>query len=149
MSPAFRSAYGRMVVLLALGLLALSVGATAYLLLAQGNGGPLGVGGVAGVEKSEHPQAQNRKAVTLLLIVSISVLLVFLFFLAAYLVIRIGQFVARERVGGKPTEYVDAWGNYRLTDAQISAATAEGRAEEGDEPPAPNPPPPPESPSGS
>jgi len=52
-------------------------------------------------------------------------LFILLFVIGAYLVIRVGQFVAREQVGGKTTAYVDAWQNYRLTDEQISAATEE------------------------
>jgi hypothetical protein len=156
MPPVPGSSYGRTAVLIALGVLAVTVGATAYLFLAQGHTQALNVGTRPGPDAGQPADglAENRRALTFLIMVSISALLILMFVLGAYLVIRVGHFLARERVGGKPTPYVDAWGSYRLTDEQIAAATAEGKpggppAE--DEPPEASPPPSPpaEPPSGS
>lgn len=76
----------------------------------------------------------TRNVSVMLTILLISALLILLFVIGAYLLIRVGRIVARTRtrVGGKPTEYVDAWRSYRLTDEQIAAATREN----GPEPPA-------------
>jgi len=79
------------------------------------------------------PQAEGlrvKRLVLLLTILLISCLLVLLFVVGSYLLIRIGRFV-RKPVAGKPTEYVDAWQQYRLTDEQIAAATAEPPTEGG------------------
>lgn len=142
MSPVPGSSRGRAAVLLGLGVLAVTVGATAYLFLAQGHFQSIEVGAGAGPATARTAQSEGRKVVSYLIIGSISALLILLFVLGAYLVIRVGHLVARERIGGKPTEYVDAWGSYRLTDEQISAATAEGEPDEdNDSPDAPRPPP--------
>ena len=54
-----------------------------------------------------------------------AILLILIFVVGSYLLIRIGRSVAQKRVGGKPTEYVDAWSRYRLTEEEIEAATRE------------------------
>ena len=157
MSPASGSSYGRTAVLIALGVLAVTVGATAYLFLAQGHAQALNVGAGPGADAcrpAANGLVENRRAITFLVMLSISALLILLFVLGAYLVIRVGRSLARERIGGKPTPYVDAWGSYRLTEEQIAAATAEdkpGSPPQADEPPESNPPPsaPDEPPSGS
>jgi hypothetical protein len=131
MSAGMRPSYGRTAVLIGLGVLALMVGAAAYIFMAH-NQGTAGLGGGATPDTGRPPD--GRKAVTLLLMISISALLVLLFVLGAYLVIRFGHHLARQRVGGEPTEYVDAWGKYRLSDEQISTATDEERPD-GDAPP--------------
>ena len=133
MSSGPGSSYGRTAVLIGLGVLALTVGATAYIFLAHGQGPGAGLG-ASSAPDADRGLADARRNTTFLVILSISALLVLLFVLGAYLVIRLGHFLARQRVGGQPTQYVDAWGSYRLTDEQISAATDEDH-QDGDEPP--------------
>ncbi len=77
----------------------------------------------------------------LLTILLIAALLILLFVVGSYLLIRVGRLLARHSVSGKPTPYVDAWSGYRLTDEQIAAATTEQKPDEG----AGGPPPGPES----
>lgn len=74
---------------------------------------------IAAWQRSQH-------LTVLLTLLLISALLILLFVLGAYLVIQMGRIVARARspVGGKPTPYVDAWSNYRLSDEAIAAATS-------------------------
>lgn len=80
-------------------------------------------------------EAQQRTRITVLLaILLISALLLLLFVIGCYLVIRIGR-VVRRPVAGAPTEYVDAWRQYRLTDEQIAAATDEPPDTDTHEPP--------------
>ena len=129
MSPPRSSTYSRSAVWLVLGILALTTCAAVYVLYAQHNGFPSAPEGSTDPQAIERAAAESRRLVTLLTILLISALSIILFVVGAYLVIRAGQFVARERVGGKATAYVDAWQNYRLTDEQISAATEEKKPE--------------------
>jgi hypothetical protein len=69
--------------------------------------------------------ALRGKLTLLLLIVLCATLLILMFAIGAYLLLRAGRAVSRQRLGGKPTEYVDAWSQYRLSDEQIEAATRE------------------------
>jgi len=67
-----------------------------------------------------------RAQLTVLLAVLLAVSLVILVFaIGAYLLLRAGHAVSQERLGGRPSTYVDAWSRYRLTDEQISRATQE------------------------
>lgn len=128
MSTTPGSSHGRTMALLALGVLAVVAGAAVYLFLAQGfSPATEGDGPDPSGQTAAPPAPGPRKAATILVVASISALLILLFVLGAYLVIRIGHYLAQQRVGGKPTEYVDAWGSYRLTDEQIAAATTEGK----------------------
>lgn len=73
------------------------------------------------------PAADARRVARdtiLLTILLISALLILLFVVGCYLVLRVGRIVRRPTAGG-PTPYVDAWRSYRLTDDQIASATAE------------------------
>jgi ABC-type Fe3+ transport system permease subunit len=75
----------------------------------------------------EDAVARNRETARLSLLLAtllMSALLILLFVLGSYLLIRIGRAI-KAPVGGKPTEYVDAWQQYRLTDDDIASATAE------------------------
>jgi hypothetical protein len=125
MSPLPSSTYGRAAVLLVLGILALTTCAAVYVFFAQRGHAPAVPGTITGDGDVERVAADARRLVTLLTILLISALFILLFVVGAYLVIRVGQFVARDRVGGKTTAYVDAWQNYRLTEEQIAAATEE------------------------
>ena len=139
MSAPRRATYGRTATLLVLGVLILTVCAGVYIFLARGEAPP--APGVA--DEDAVRLAAAKHLITLLTILLISALLILLFVLGAYLLINVGRFVARDRVGGKPTAYVDAWRNYRLTDEQISAATSEDLpGQDSDEhPPGPDAPP--------
>ena len=125
MSPLPSSSYGRAAVLLVLGILALTTCAAVYVFFAQHSNQPAPLGSISNASEAERALADSRRLVTLLTLLLISALFALLFVVGAYLVIRVGQFVARDRVGGKTTAYVDAWQNYRLTDEQIAAATEE------------------------
>ena len=130
MSPAAPQSHGRAVLLLVLGVLLITVCAAVYLYVAQ-RGGLDAPETVTTEEQADRLNAEARRLVTLLTLLLISALLILLFVIGAYLVIRVGQSVVRERVGGKTTAYVDVWGSYRLTDAQIDAATAEDKPGDG------------------
>jgi hypothetical protein len=118
---------GRTVTVLVLATLVVTVCAAVYMAMVRL--GPLDnlPPGPLDEMDAEARMEAARRLTLLLSILLISSLLILLFALGAYLVIRIGRLVARDRapLGGKPTEYVDAWRQYRLTDEQISAATSE------------------------
>ncbi len=46
------------------------------------------------------------------------------FLVGSYLMVRIGRGVLRQKPFRQSSEYVDAWGNYRLTQDEIDTATA-------------------------
>lgn len=143
-----RSSVGRTVTLLVLGLLLVTVCATVYVFLARHRHPGPSVGVIASEEEIERAVAEAKRLATLLTILLVSALLILLYIIGAYLVIRVGQAVSRQAVGGRPTRYVDAWAGYRLTDEEISAATTEDH--ERDEPPPDlesGPSPPPDQPS--
>ncbi len=116
---------GRTATMLVLAALILIVCAAVYLFVARPARLPAPTDGVSTTEEAARLVAEARRAALLLTILLISALLILLYVLGAYLVIRIGQMVARHQIGGRPTHYVDAWAQYRLTDEQISAATSE------------------------
>jgi hypothetical protein len=63
---------------------------------------------------------------SVLLIITLgSILLIRLFVVGAYLLIRTGRSLSQRRLGGRPTEYVDAWSQYRLSEEQIQSALPE------------------------
>jgi hypothetical protein len=124
-SPLPPPSYGRTAVLLVLGILALTTCAVVYVFFAVHGNPPAPLGSISNESDAERALADSRRLVTLLTLLLISALFALLFVVGAYLVIRVGQFVAHDRVGGKTTAYVDAWQNYRLTDEQIAAATEE------------------------
>lgn len=116
---------GRTATMLVLAALILIVCAAVYLFVSRPAQVPAPADGISSAEEADRLVGEARRAALLLTILLISALLILLYVLGAYLVIRIGQMVARHQVGGKPTRYVDAWAQYRLTDEQISAATSE------------------------
>lgn len=121
---------GRVATVLIVAALLLTVCVSVYLFLVRNlpSGLPTGPGGEL------TRQALRRKLTLLLAVVLGAVLLILAFVLGAYLVIRIGRAVSQKPVGGQPTEYVDAWSRYRLSEAEIDAATRE--EESGGSPPA-------------
>lgn len=119
--------YGRAALLGVLIALVLTVCAAVYVYVAR-----YGINGLTVSVGLDDPDAEKRRIarqMALLLMLLASTLLILLFVIGAYLVIRIGRIV-RTPVGGRPTEYVDAWRSYRLTEEQIAAATTEPPTEE-------------------
>ncbi|MCK4342941.1 MAG: hypothetical protein KAY37_14605 [Phycisphaerae bacterium] len=138
--------YGRAAMFGVLIALLLTICAGAYLIVARRGVENLPVG-------IDDPEAENYRVArltVLLTILLISALLILLFVLGCYLLIRVGRIVRRP-IAGQPTPYVDAWKGYRLTEEEIAAATTEhppddepgGGAAEPDSPPSdPDPQPP-------
>lgn len=123
MGPARTSTYGRWAIWLMLMALLLLVFATAWLFLMQQP--PL-------IEHSpETRQFEARRLSALLMILMVSILLILVFVIGAYLLIRIGRAVAATGDRAKPTEYVDAWSQYRLSEDDIAQATEEPLGEPG------------------
>jgi hypothetical protein len=114
--------YGRAAMLGVLIALVLTVSAGVYMFMARYATDALPEDPLAADPQAELQQV--KRLILLLTILLISCLLILLFVVGSYLLIRVGRFV-RQPVAGKPTEYVDAWQQYRLTDEQIAAATAE------------------------
>jgi len=129
-APPRRSQTGRTVTLLVLGVLVLTVCATLYVFFTRHSAPPIMGGAIHSDEEVARLAAETRQLTTVLTILLASALLILLFVLGAYLVISVGRFVARHPVGGRPTAYVDAWRQYRLTERQISDATAEDAADQ-------------------
>jgi hypothetical protein len=132
MSGLRRPSTGRMATVLIVAALLLAVCLSVYVFLVRNV--PSGLPGAGG----ELTRQELRRKLTLLLAVVLgAILLILAFVLGAYLVIRIGRAVAQKPVGGEPTEYVDAWSRYRVSAAQIDAATRE--EDDSAEPPPPGP----------
>lgn len=66
-----------------------------------------------------------RQLSYMLAVLLVAALLILLFVISLYLISRIGRALLRKPVGGRPTPYVDAWSQYRLTDEEIEEATRE------------------------
>ncbi len=85
-----------------------------------------------------HPAVQRMfRSVALLMLAG---LLIMAFAIGAYLVIRVGRTVAQKPREPKQTQYVDAWGQYRLSEAEIEAALRNIESHDSETPP-PNGPP--------
>lgn len=127
--------------------LLLTVCVATYLYVAR-RLGPQGPGGGRGEPTRDAISGELTMLLTLLLG---SLLLILLFAIGAYLVLRAGRSLSRNQAGSRPTEYVDAWSKYRLSEEQIKAATDEDRPgprpqrrrDAPDAPPEPDGPPPP------
>ncbi len=80
----------------------------------------------ARVAANELPrEAVSTEIIRLVAVLLGCLLLILLFVLGGYLFLRLGRAVSQEPLGDKPTEYIDAWSRYRLSDEQIRAATQE------------------------
>ena len=69
----------------------------------------------------DYVRLQQSKALFRMLLHSFLIFLSFLF--GSYLMVRIGRVLSREKKTATPTEYVDAWSNYRLTQEELDTAT--------------------------
>ncbi len=126
MSESRRPSPGHAATLLVLLMLVLMTCAAVYVVVARIGQGPPALGPLRDDPGDEAAIMLRTQQLTVLLtILLISALLILLFVLGAYLLLRVGRIIARERLGGRPTTYVDAWGSYRLTPEQIARATAE------------------------
>ncbi len=73
-------------------------------------------------------QPEVRRLMYRMAVLLAALLLILIFVVGSYLLIRIGRAITRKPVGGQPTEYVDAWSRYRLSDEEIARATNESPA---------------------
>jgi ABC-type uncharacterized transport system fused permease/ATPase subunit len=81
---------------------------------------------------SEQGFNEARRLGALMILMLVAMLLILLFVIGSYLLIRIGREITRKSEQHKPTKYVDAWSQYRLTDEQIAEATQEPPGRAGD-----------------
>lgn len=114
------SRYGRAALVGVLIALLLTIGAGVYLVAAR-------LQATAETAAFADEPAAQRHQVTqlqLLMVLLGSTLVLLLFVVACYLMMRLGRAVSAP-IAGAPTEYVDVWQKYRLTEDQITAATME------------------------
>jgi hypothetical protein len=76
---------------------------------------------------------QGRRLSAILAVLLMSLLAILAFLVGAYLLIRIGRALVQKRVGGEPTQYVDIWSRYRISEQQIDDLTRESSADDDDE----------------
>ncbi len=126
MPDAPRPAYGRTATLIVLVILLLTVSSGVYLFIAQHQLDET----PATLLDPKAELARTQHLIILITILLISALLILVYVVGAYLLIWIGRLVARGSIGGKPTPYVDAWQQYRVTDEEIAAATQEPPADD-------------------
>jgi len=122
--PAPGDGYGRVAVLAMLAVLLLTVAWGVYLYNERHLAGLEAVPGAVGVEAAARAEERVHRLTLLIMVVLVSGLLILLFLLGSYLVLRVGRAV-RQPIGGRRTAYFDAWRHYRLTPEQIAQATAE------------------------
>jgi hypothetical protein len=84
----------------------------------------------SGVDAATQPgprvmTPESRRDIYRLAVGLITLLLLTLFFMAVYVLTRIGRALKQPSVGGQPTVYVDAWSQYRLSDEAVEQATHE------------------------
>ncbi len=80
---------------------------------------------------------ESRRTIYLLAASLATLLVLTLFFVGLYLLLRFGRELKRPSVGGRRTPYVDIWRSYRLSEDEIARATHEqpGDAPGEDDPP--------------
>ena len=128
---------GRTAMVLVLIALLLTVCVAVYLFLARALSP-----GTPGESVGDTALLMRGKLLVLLMVVLGAILLILVFVIGSYALMRVGRSVSRKRVGGKPTEYSDAWSEYRLSQEQIDAVTGEQPGEpDGTEPEDENEPP--------
>jgi hypothetical protein len=73
--------------------------------------------------RSTEPSALYRELNALYRMLFHAFFLFLAFLFGSYLMVRIGRRVLERKVPRERTEYVDAWGSYRLTQDEIDTAT--------------------------
>lgn len=121
--------FGWLTVILSLAGLAVAFTALGYVWMLQR--------GDAGTAPTPTDPIQRLKLMLAAMLVGVLSIIGFL--LGSYLVIRAGKSLLSRKIGGRPTKYVDAWANYRLTEEEIESVSDPGRDDESengrDEPP--------------
>lgn len=87
---------------------------------------------------TEPSQTAKPVALTSALVTTFVMFLAFL--VGSYLMVRVGRMLVDGGSSPRETKYVDAWGSYRLTDAQIEAALREDPPPDPGGEPRPDPP---------
>ncbi len=107
---------GRMALLLVLVVLALTSALIAYAMSVKLGSLPI----VAPPPEAGGPDPTQRLKLLLALVLA-SVLAILAFVVGAYLFIRLGRSVMEKPVSDGPTEFVDAWSSYRVSQEEIDA----------------------------
>ena len=125
--------YGRIALILVFVILTLTVAVSLYLAAAPGNAGGLPAGA--------DPERDSQRLLILLLLLLMSGVVICAFLLGAYLLLRAGKTVTKDRVGGAPTAVEDLWSRGRVRQADLDAAEAQlreyGDADEDEQEPRP------------
>lgn len=111
---------GRIAVLLMTVGLFLVVGGAVYIFVLQSSGAPATLS-----NDSEYQAIAANRVRALVSVLLISALLILIFVIGSYILIRVGQAVTHRTVRNKPTQYVDAWSQARVSPEEIAAATEE------------------------
>ncbi|TWT42178.1 hypothetical protein RAS1_33080 [Phycisphaerae bacterium RAS1] len=121
MASSSQITYGRAAAVVVFLALLVTFSAVLYLAVSR----PLDVPASNSPEQNEvaMQRLQAKRLSIMLLLMFGAMLLILVFVIGSYLLIRAGKVVTERRVGGEPTEYVDAWAKYRVTDEQIADAT--------------------------
>ena len=115
---------GRMALLLVLVVLAMTVALAAYLMSVTLRNLPI----IAPPPEASGPDPTQRLKLVLALVLA-AVLAILAFVVGAYLFIRLGRWLMEKPVSDGPTEFVDAWSSYRVSQEEIDAV---GSAPDGD-----------------
>lgn len=73
---------------------------------------------------------EDQREVSYLMLATLAAMVTLMIFvLGVFIMRRMGARLRRMRVGGEPTPYVDTWSQYRLSEDEIEAATAENESD--------------------
>ena len=107
---------GRLAFLLVLVVLAMTSALAAYVMFVKLRELPI----VAPPPGSSGLDPTQKLAVVMMTVLA-TVLAILAFVVGAYLFIRIGRSLTERRVSDGPTEFVDAWSNYRVSQDELDA----------------------------
>lgn len=110
---------GRMALLLVLVVLAMTSALAAYAMSVKLRNLPI----VSPPPEAGGPDPTQRLKLLLALVLA-AVLAILAFVVGAYLFIRLGRSLMEKPVSDGPTEFVDAWSSYRVTQEEIDAVDA-------------------------
>ena len=92
----------------------------------------------AGGTPQEEPNPTNKPVALVSALVTTFVMFL-AFLVGSYLMVRVGRYLVDHGTTARQTNYVDAWGSYRLTEAEIEAALREDPPDESGDGPRPDP----------